>query len=205
MPVTYTSTTLGGRRQALPARGRFTQRVAPAAPARRRAKPVAPPFLLYHFRNRITRKPDWVIVHAAGNPAGAATAVRIRNWYEKWHTRIQQLAPLPDGWNGYGAAAPTEPALRTARALLVALSDADCEPTRVAPSAVGGIGITRRAGSRKVYVECYNNANVCALFSDGESDPRVEDLQPTRPAFQGLVRRMQDYLDGRTPARDAPR
>lgn len=119
----------------------------------------------------------------------------LRNWFSKWSEKLQRLATLQDGWDSYRAPGPSSDALQRARSVLAALSNGDCEPSRIAPSVVGGIGITCRRGPRKAYLEICNNGSTCVLFSDGQSDPHAEDVQADPPALQTLVVRIREYLD----------
>jgi hypothetical protein len=109
--------------------------------------------------------------------------------------KLDSLLQLQKGWDGYRAAAPNMIARNNARSFLESLSVANYSPSQVAPSVVGGIGVNRRRGKNKVYVEFNNNGKVHALFSDGTSPPRVERIQPDKIGFLVLIRRMRAYLD----------
>jgi hypothetical protein len=108
--------------------------------------------------------------------------------------KLDSFLQLPAGWDGYKASSPNTLARDHARVFLALLAQENYGPSRVAPSVIGGIGITRRR-SRKVYVEFNNNGNVHALFSDGSSSPKVERVQVGKIEFQMLIRRMRAYLD----------
>jgi hypothetical protein len=72
----------------------------------------------------------------------------------------------------------------------------DYEPSRLAPSAVGGVGVTHRRGSKTVYVEFYNDGRVLALFSDNVSEPVIKRIDPNDQSFRELIAGMRGYLDG---------
>ena len=114
--------------------------------------------------------------------------------WPKWFERLNELSQVKDGWNGYDAPAPTEAAIAAARTFLSALETARILPSRVAPSVVGGIGITKRTGARKVYVEFRNDGRIFALFSDGQS-PSTQPVMPSAEGFQNLIAAMRGYLD----------
>ncbi len=117
--------------------------------------------------------------------------------WERWFSRLDDCLSLTEGWNGYAAPAPNEQSVRNARCFLEALQDAECEPTRIAPSAMGGIAITRKSGDRKVFVEFYNDARAYALFSDRTSnDMRVEPLNIDPSSISSFLVAMRDYLNG---------
>jgi hypothetical protein len=136
----------------------------------------------------------WQELPASGNggsvPSGPGTA--WQNWFDK----LESFAALRDGWNSYTAPKPNELSIRTARQFLEVLQAASYEPTRVAPSAMGGVAITRRAGPRKVFVEFYNDGRVYALFSEPPSGMRMAPLQVDPLSFRHFIEEMREYLDG---------
>lgn len=69
------------------------------------------------------------------------------------------------------------------------------EPRRLAPSAVGGVGVTQRKGDKSVYVEFYNDGRVLALFSDDVNEPEIKRIEPSYQSFKKLIVEMRDYLD----------
>ena len=48
----------------------------------------------------------------------------------------------------------------------------------MAPSAVGGVGITIRGGDRKVYFEFYNDGVVYVLFADLAEHTNMRPVRP---------------------------
>ena len=109
---------------------------------------------------------------------------------------FERLSRLREGWNGYAAPAPTEEAIRTAKSFIDTLLREKYEPKRLAPSAVGGVGITHRHGDKSVYVEFYNDGRVLALFSDEVSEPEIRRIEPSLKSFKALIAEMREYLDG---------
>jgi len=109
--------------------------------------------------------------------------------------KLTKLHRLPPGWDGYSAPAPSERAITTAESLLSALLREDFAPRRISPSSVGGIGITHKRESRKVYVEIYNSGEVYALFSDGVSEPDIKQIEPGYQSFNQLITLMKAYLN----------
>ena len=102
-------------------------------------------------------------------------------------TLLRSFARLQPGWDGYSAAPPTHVVIAAARDFL--FSTTDMPPDRVAPSVVGGLGVTFRKNGRKVYVEFRNTGSILVLFSDGTTEPEVEPLDPgVYPAFLVRVR-----------------
>jgi hypothetical protein len=117
----------------------------------------------------------------------------------KLFRKLDSFLQLEKGWDGYSAAPPNAVAIQRARCCLESLSLENYVPAQVAASVIGGVGVNRRQGRKKVYIEFNNNGKVHALFSDGVSPPRVEPIQPDKIGFHVLIRRMRSYLDEQNP------
>lgn len=105
--------------------------------------------------------------------------------------KLDEFAALKKGWNSYRADAPSSLAINTANAVLSALAVANLTPSKVSPSAVGGVGITVREGGRRAYVECYNDGVVYRMLSDGITEPDVALVA----GFGELSTEIRRYLD----------
>jgi hypothetical protein len=117
--------------------------------------------------------------------------------WEKWYKQLASCKSLNPGWNGYTAPAPAGQAILLAEQFLDAMRASDLVPTRVAPSAMGGVAVTRKIGARKVLVEFYNDGRVFALFSDrGSDDLPVAEVKGEPGSFSDLIAKMRDFLDG---------
>jgi hypothetical protein len=113
----------------------------------------------------------------------------------KWSSKLDWIQKLESGWNGYSSPAPSRTAVVTARRFLASLLAKAYEPYRIAPSAEGGVGITHKRKNRRVYVEFFNDGEVFALFSDGESEPRSERVNQDADQFRDLIAKIREYLD----------
>jgi hypothetical protein len=114
-----------------------------------------------------------------------------------WLAKLDGLSRLAFGWNRHGAPAPSEAAIRQARQLIEAMVNDQQPPTRVAASAVGGVGVTRRVRDRMAYIEFYNNGTGCALltgYDANEAEERIVDVG--RGAFKDLLNELKAYLNG---------
>jgi hypothetical protein len=121
----------------------------------------------------------------------------ISSDWETWYKKLASCKSLRDGWNGYTAPAPSEQAIDLAMRFLDAMKATELSPTRVAPSAMGGVAVTRKVGERKVLVELYNDGRVFALFSDrGTEELPVEEVKDDPGSFKAFVTKMREFLDG---------
>jgi hypothetical protein len=90
--------------------------------------------------------------------------------------------------------APSPDAITQATVFVEETAKSENAPSRLAPSVVGGVGVTFKRENLKVYVEFRNTGTVHALFSDGIGEPIVEKIQMTRVAYADLMARIKKYL-----------
>jgi hypothetical protein len=132
----------------------------------------------------------------SGNPSRSGTGVELCGAVsagisnDRWQKKLDDLSGLRDNWNRYSSPAPSEAAVQVARLFLQVLAEEGRQPTRVAPSAVGGVGVTLRRGDRMAYVEFYNNGTAHALLTDEDSEGETIAVEPKREGYKRLLRRM---------------
>ncbi len=118
------------------------------------------------------------------------------DWINLLH-KLYGFLDLQEGWNGYAASPPNVKAVCSASTAFIVLQALQRLPDRLAPSAVGGVGITYRNGMRKAYLECYNSGQVVLLLSDAEAEQvTTHKINPTQEGFSQLPSKIKDYLDG---------
>lgn len=111
--------------------------------------------------------------------------------------KLESLLNLQVGWNGYSAPPPNGKSVTMASAALTALNGMLSAPDRLAPSAVGGVGITYRRGPRMAYVECYNSGQLVLLLSDAEAEQlQTCKIEPAAEGLSSLPSVIKEYLDG---------
>jgi hypothetical protein len=118
------------------------------------------------------------------------------NWISLQH-KLHGFLDLQEGWNGYAASPPNVDAVCSASTAFIVLQALQRLPDRLAPSAVGGVGITYRSGTRKAYLECYNSGKIVLLLSDAEAEQvTTQEIDPTQEGLSQLPGKIRDYLDG---------
>jgi hypothetical protein len=140
---------------------------------------------------------DYHAVRSAGREAPAIRVICQNSGQVQgeWVMKIASMTQLKEGWNGYHAPPPSARAIGMAENFLAHLLGKKIEPSRLAPSAVGGVGLTRRKNDRRVYVEFFNNGRIYALFSDSVTEPISREVPPGRQGFLKLIGDMGAYLD----------
>jgi hypothetical protein len=114
-----------------------------------------------------------------------------------WVAKVWSFTRLSPGWNGGRAPAPTLAAIGNAARFVFAMAEAGYRPTRIAPSAVGGVAMTRRVGERKALVEFFNDGSASALFADDATRQMETQRVPVTPGgLRDLLDKSREYLDG---------
>ncbi|HEX5244781.1 MAG TPA: hypothetical protein VFW23_16070 [Tepidisphaeraceae bacterium] len=117
-------------------------------------------------------------------------------WFSQAVNTVAGFRSLQLGWDGYSAEPPKEIATYYAREFLFALSSSiGMKPTRVAPSSVGGVGISIKRNRRKAYVEFYNDGLTHVLFAGKDPEPIAKAVRPENNGFRDLVSEIRHYLD----------
>jgi hypothetical protein len=139
--------------------------------------------------------PDGPLPDTEGKAALIITPTLAVDPWPQWFEKLASFHALKDGWNGYTAAAPNERALENAQLFLQVIQLEGVEPTRIGPSAMGGVAVTRQVGKRKVFVELYNDGRAYALFSEKAGEMNVVPLLANSISFRGLAANMREYLN----------
>jgi hypothetical protein len=122
------------------------------------------------------------------------------DWLSAASKQLEALAHLGHNWNSYGAEKPSRAALDDARTFVEELHCAGVPPYRIAPSAIGGVGITikDKGQPRRAYVEFRNDGGMYCLLSDGTGKPIIEPVRLGAPEFRKTIERAWGYLNAET-------
>lgn len=83
-----------------------------------------------------------------------------------WDDKLNNIYNLEEGWDSYKAPKINGTAIENARDYIKLLEDNRLYPTRLGPSVVGAVAITIRVGTRKAFIEFYNNGSACRMLCD---------------------------------------
>jgi hypothetical protein len=82
---------------------------------------------------------------------------------------LRPLQVVSKNWDSYGAEAPNDTALSAAEAVLEAAHDILLHPSRLLPTAEGGVGIVFIAGAKEGHIECLNDGEITVSTVDRAS------------------------------------
>ena len=104
----------------------------------------------------------------------------------------KELSQLKRGWDSYNAEPPSQAAITKAKQIAKQLT---LQPTKITPSAEGGVAITFIKGRRYADIECFNEGSVVAGISSGNGRPACWELNPKDPnAIGWTIRQIRIFL-----------
>lgn len=115
--------------------------------------------------------------------------------FENLRQQVGGLARLPKGWDSYGADPPNETAIKTSSDFIGILRDYQLRPTKVSPSAEGGVGICFERDDKYADIEFLNDGDVVAVKYRGQSDPEVWEVAKKRKAYVESISRIREHLE----------
>lgn len=108
------------------------------------------------------------------------------------NTALMNCVGLQRGWNGYESDPPSDTAIGWAFVVVLQLIEEDLRPTRIAPSAIGGVGITIRRNAIKVYIETDNDGEITGLVTNGDDVLYAKVFSPA--GVDPIPKKVLDYL-----------
>lgn len=130
---------------------------------------------------------EWFFGTAAPVPAAG------NSMFEKLARKLDVIASTTE-WHEEAGPRPLADVIDAARMFLNVARQAGAMPSRIAPTVVGGIGVTFKRQYKKVYVEFRNTGSVHVLFSDGVTDPVVEKVIADVADYERLLKRANAYI-----------
>ena len=121
--------------------------------------------------------------------------INFRNWLSSELENVDKFGNLNEGWDGYSAVPPNDSARKFAKDFLRIVSNAFTAPVRVAPSVVGGVGVTFEEGEKGVYVEIDNDGNAFVMFLKDTSEPVVTSIQTNLHGLRNAAKRIREHLN----------
>lgn len=106
-----------------------------------------------------------------------------------------ELKNLEANWDSYGAPPPNARSLFEAQRILTRLVDEEAmSPSRVVPSAEGGVGIVFVQDDRYADFECFNDGAIAAVISDrSRGTPKVWNVDDR--SLSDSIQRIREFLD----------
>ncbi|MBU0514869.1 MAG: hypothetical protein KJ621_08865 [Proteobacteria bacterium] len=109
--------------------------------------------------------------------------------------KLNEFRSLDDNWNEYGSEAPNELALAAAREVLIVLQKVGLAPSRLAPSAEDGVGISFYKGNKYANIECFNDGEIWATISDPPKEAEIWQLSISPEDIRLSVEKIGSFLD----------
>lgn len=138
------------------------------------------------------------VANGEAGPINLATAlphVPTQPVASAWSAAFDKMEHLSEGWDSYRAPPPSALAIANAKRVEAVMVEHGLPATRVAPSVVGGVGVTRRVEASKVYIELRNDGRAYSLFTHGE-EPVVVSVDLSVEGLDALLASMRSHFNG---------
>lgn len=109
---------------------------------------------------------------------------------------VQALAKLRPNWDSYGAPAPNGRSIANAIRVLHLLESLNFDPTRILPSAEGGVGICFVREDRYADIECSNEGEVLGVYYVGAQMPALLETDATDASISAALERIRNHIRG---------
>ncbi len=114
--------------------------------------------------------------------------------FEEARQQLSSTASLERDWDTYGAEPPSDQARQGAASILDALEAAALPPSRISPSAEGGVAVSFVEGDKRALIEIYNTGEAAAATYSDEGSPVVWELDGTPSSVKGAIERIRVHL-----------
>jgi hypothetical protein len=143
----------------------------------------------YRGRNdeAVTSQVYAMILRAALDEIFKSSFWRTKARFAEARQRLRATASVDRGWDTYGAEAPNDTARTLAAKILDALEADSLPPSRVMPSAEGGIAISFVEGENRAEIEIYNTGEIAAATYAAQSEPVAWELKNTDSALTNAI------------------
>ena len=108
--------------------------------------------------------------------------------------QLEMTTSLESDWDTYGAESPNDSARSQASIILSALEAQLLPPSRLMPSAEGGIALSFVDGENRAEIEIYNTGEVVAATYSAQSEPDVWELNNTGAALETAIGAIRVHL-----------
>jgi len=113
-------------------------------------------------------------------------------WFSQAQESLERFRRLGPDWDSYGAEPPNAIAIYWAGRVLDVVRQAGFCPERVTPSAEGGVAVTFCKGQMYADLECFNDGQILAVFSDRQHEPIVWEVNLDR--LESSLERIREYF-----------
>lgn len=93
-------------------------------------------------------------------------------WWIKARAKIKQLEALRSDWNGYNSEPPNISSVYWATIIVDRLYENSLRPSKIVPSAAGGIAVTFFSENKYADIEALNSGDIVALIKDKSNGTR---------------------------------
>jgi hypothetical protein len=144
--------------------------------------------------------PSWKILtffkHFIAETSSTSRFLQIAKTYQELRSSLDACAALADNWDSYRAAKPSKHSIEAAGRFLQRLFAELFMPSRVVPSAEGGIALYFSSDNRAAYLEYRNSREIILAMYDDHSDPIIVELTDNDADESRALSLLRNYIAG---------
>lgn len=152
-----------------------------------------PPHAIYRSRSRNDTRMDRFVFPYSG-VEDRSEFVRVQLQLDEARDQLSSSAVLAPNWDSYGAESPNAQSREDAGRILRLLQQLVIAPTRLLPSAEGGIGIVFSNAERYADIECLNSGEILLTTYFGMETPLVREIGSTDAELSAAIEKIRVHL-----------
>jgi hypothetical protein len=118
----------------------------------------------------------------------------LRSKFQLIREQLDEATNLRQNWDSYNAEPPNHQAQNLAAGVLTFLETNSIAPSRLVPSAEGGVAFCFVESNRYADIECLNTGEILAVIYEGNNDPIVWQVTSQNQALQETVERIRGHI-----------
>jgi len=134
--------------------------------------------------------------HSIAEAGSTSKFLQIAKTYQELRSSLDACATLADNWDSYGAAKPAKHSIEAADRFLQGLFAALFMPSRVIPSAEGGMAVYFSSDNKTAYMEYRNSGEVILAMFDDHSEPIIVELAENDADEYRALSLIRSYITG---------
>src|SRR5574337_1850939 len=118
------------------------------------------------------------------------TRRRDNNFY----AALEELAHLSRNWDTYGAEPPAKSSLYWAKEAIRVLRQLNFPPSRIDPSAEGGVTISFAVRDKCAHIECFNTGEIVGAMWVRGQQPDVWEIAGASEDLESSANRIRTFM-----------
>lgn len=110
-------------------------------------------------------------------------------------TELEILSKLDDNWDSYNAPKPNQLSINNVEHLLSSFIEENYPPHSILPSVEGGISLIFKNNELYVEIECDNDGDIIACYSNRKDEPLIWDIETGEENILQTIQKIRSLLE----------